>query len=44
MVGDETFVAVAGDVIWAPADTTHSVINIGEEPLIMLITMAPEPR
>jgi mannose-6-phosphate isomerase-like protein (cupin superfamily) len=43
-IADETFVATAGDVVWAPADTTHSVINTGDEPLIMLITMAPEPR
>jgi mannose-6-phosphate isomerase-like protein (cupin superfamily) len=43
-VADETFLAVAGDVVWAPADTIHGVINTGDEPLIMLITMAPEPR
>lgn len=43
-VGDETFNATIGDVIWAPADIIHSVINTGDEPLILLITMAPEPR
>ena len=43
-VADETFKATAGDVVWAPADTVHGVSNIGETPLIMLITMAPEPN
>ncbi len=44
VVGDQTFTAVVGDVVWAPADVMHSVTNTGSEPLIMLITMAPEPR
>jgi len=43
-VADETVVANPGDVVWAPADTIHHVTNSGSEPLIMLITMAPEPR
>ncbi len=43
-VGDETVIAQPGDVIWAPADTLHDVTNTGNEPLIMLITMAPQPR
>jgi len=43
-IADNTFMAVAGDVVWAPADTLHGVMNTGDEPLIMLITMAPEPR
>lgn len=42
-VGDESVTAKPGDVIWAPADTVHAVKNIGSEPLIMLITMAPFP-
>jgi len=43
-VADKTFTATVGDVVWAPADTLHSVINTGDQPLIMLITMAPEPH
>jgi quercetin dioxygenase-like cupin family protein len=43
-VAEQTFTAEAGDVVWAPADTVHGVINTGSAPLIMLITMAPEPR
>jgi quercetin dioxygenase-like cupin family protein len=42
-VGAESVTAHPGDVIWAPADTVHAVKNVGEEPLIMLITMAPFP-
>ena len=44
VVGSESFVAHVGDVVWAPADTLHAVTNTGNEPLIMLITMAPQPR
>ena len=43
-VANESFIAHVGDVVWAPADTVHSVTNTGNEPLIMLITMAPQPR
>ena len=43
-IADTTFIARPGDVVWAPADTIHTVVNIADEPLIMLITMAPEPR
>jgi quercetin dioxygenase-like cupin family protein len=43
-VAETTFTAQIGDVVWAPADTLHGVVNTGNEPLIMLITMAPEPR
>ena len=43
-VGDETFDVQPGDVVWAPADTLHAVDNTGDQPLIMLITMAPQPR
>lgn len=42
-IGNEHIIANVGDVVWAPADTIHSVINIGNEPLIMLIVMAPFP-
>ena len=35
---------VPGMVVVAPADTVHSVINTGSEPLILLIAMAPEPK
>ncbi|NBU62946.1 MAG: cupin domain-containing protein [Chloroflexia bacterium] len=43
-VADETIIANQGDIVWAPADTMHHVVNTLDEPLIMLITMAPEPR
>lgn len=42
-VGDTTVTAHPGDVVWAPADTMHAVQNMSDEPLIMLITMAPFP-
>lgn len=42
-IGEETVTAYPGDVLWAPADTMHAVKNISDEPLIMLITMAPFP-
>jgi mannose-6-phosphate isomerase-like protein (cupin superfamily) len=43
LVGNEQVIARVGDVVWAPADTVHAVTNIGTEPLIMLIVMAPFP-
>ena len=43
-IGDETQECGLGSVIWAPADTIHSVINTGDTRLTMLIGMAPEPR
>ncbi|MFM2032141.1 MAG: hypothetical protein RLZZ297_906 [Chloroflexota bacterium] len=43
-VGETTQRCGPGAVIVAPADTLHAVENTGDEPLIMLIAMAPEPR
>ena len=41
-VGDETREAVAGDLIWAPADVPHGVAEALER-TIMLVAMAPPP-
>jgi quercetin dioxygenase-like cupin family protein len=43
-IGTTVAVCTAGSIIIAPADTVHGVVNTGNEPLIMLITMAPEPK
>jgi quercetin dioxygenase-like cupin family protein len=43
-VGDETQAGQPGTIVWAPADTIHSVVNTGESRLVMLIGMAPEPK
>ena len=43
-IGTTVAVCNAGSIIIAPADTVHGVVNTGNEPLIMLITMAPEPK
>ncbi len=43
-IGTIVTVCNAGSIIVAPADMLHSVINTGNEPLIMLICMAPEPK
>lgn len=42
-VGDATTEGGEGAVVWAPADVEHSVVNLGERRLVMLIAMAPEP-
>jgi quercetin dioxygenase-like cupin family protein len=42
-IGEETRECGPGAVVWAPADATHGVVNIGEGQLTMLIGMAPEP-
>ena len=42
-IGAETQDCGPGSVIWAPADTSHAVTNIGDTRLTMLIGMAPEP-
>lgn len=42
-VGDATYDAAPGAVVWAAADIPHGVVNTGTERLVMLITMAPEP-
>jgi len=43
-VGGETRRLGPGSLAWAPADTTHSVVNVGAGRLTMLIAMAPEPK
>lgn len=42
-IGDETQQLGVGGVAWAPANTLHAVRNTGDERLVMLIGMAPEP-
>ena len=41
-VGDETREAVAGDLVWAPADVPHGVAEALER-TVMLVAMAPPP-
>ena len=43
-VGDETRELGPGGLAWAPADTAHGVVNTGPGRLVLLITMAPEPK
>ena len=42
-VGGETQHCGVGMVVWAPAGVEHGVRNLGGEPLVMFIVMAPEP-
>ncbi|MCU0619948.1 MAG: cupin domain-containing protein [Gemmatimonadales bacterium] len=42
-VGDETHVAVAGSLVWAPADVPHGVDEALER-TVMLVAIAPPPR
>lgn len=42
VVGDERFDAVAGDVVWAPADVPHGVVEAFER-TVMLVAIAPPP-
>jgi quercetin dioxygenase-like cupin family protein len=41
-VGDTTFDAEAGDVVWAPADVPHGVAEALER-TVMLVGLAPPP-
>jgi quercetin dioxygenase-like cupin family protein len=43
-VAGETRRLGPGGLAWAPADIAHSVVNVGNTRLTMLITMAPEPK
>lgn len=43
VVGDETFDAAAGDLVWAPADVPHGVVEALER-TTMLVAIAPPPR
>ena len=40
IVGEETWEAVAGDLVWAPADRPHGVADVLER-TVMLVAMAP---
>ena len=42
-VGEETGVAEAGTLVWAPAGMSHGV-NEALEPTVMLVVMSPPPR
>lgn len=42
-VGDETRLAEAGDLVWAPAEVPHGVIEVLER-ATMLVAIAPPPR
>lgn len=42
-VGDETGVAEAGTLVWAPAGIAHGVVE-ALEPTVMLVAMSPPPR
>ena len=44
IIGTHEAIAESGMVVIAPADTIHSVANVGTDPLILLIAMAPEPK
>ena len=43
-VGDETFDAEAGDVVWAPADQPHAATNVGDGRLTLVVGIAPAPK
>ena len=43
VVGEDTFTAETGDLIWAPADVAHGVAEALER-TVMLIGLAPPPR
>lgn len=42
-VGDETFEAEAGEVVWASAGVPHGVENKGAGRLTLLVAIAPPP-
>jgi quercetin dioxygenase-like cupin family protein len=42
-VGAETRACDPGELVFAPADQPHGVVNTGNERLVMVIVMAPEP-
>ena len=43
VVGDETFEAGPGDVVWAPADQPHGATNTGAGRLTLVVGIAPAP-
>ena len=42
IVGEETRVAEPGDLVWAPADLPHGVVEALER-TVMLVGIAPPP-
>jgi quercetin dioxygenase-like cupin family protein len=42
-LGAEQREAAEGDVVWAPAGVPHGVENNGDEPLTLLVGIAPAP-
>lgn len=42
-VGEDTFEAGAGAVVWAQAGTPHGVENRGTERLVLVVAIAPSP-
>jgi len=42
-VGQESFEGVPGDVVFAPADMPHGVVNTGDVRLVLVIGIAPAP-
>jgi len=43
VVGEERRTAEAGGVVWAPAEVSHGVVNIGDGQLVLLVGIAPWP-
>ena len=43
-VGEQTQEEGAGSVIWAAAGVHHGVTNTGDQPLVLLVGLAPAPR
>jgi quercetin dioxygenase-like cupin family protein len=42
-VGDETRLAETGELVWAPADVPHGVIEVLER-TVLLVAIAPPPK
>jgi len=42
-VGDESRLATAGELVWAPADVPHGVVEVLER-TTLLVAIAPPPR
>jgi quercetin dioxygenase-like cupin family protein len=42
-VGSQVRTAGPGAVVWAPAHVEHGVRNVGSDPLILLVGIAPSP-
>lgn len=43
-VGSEEKELLAGDITMAPSGEVHGVVNHTEEPLVILVFMAPKPQ